>query len=141
MPSSNEIRGTAKVLVAIGGSASVGLGVWHFFVPSAWDWYSYMDPAATELVLSVRAINVLFSLSLILFGAVNVLLAWGKGNRYSVAVVLAANMALWITRTGLQLVWPQGSMNPILQYGMLATFGAVALCYGIALRIVLMPPE
>jgi hypothetical protein len=52
-----------KILVTLGSSASTGFGIWHFFVPKAWNWYSYIDIAATELILAVRAINVFFSLS------------------------------------------------------------------------------
>jgi hypothetical protein len=80
-----------KVLVTIGSSASIGFGIWHFFVPKAWKWYSYIDINATELVVAVRAINVFFSLSLILFGIINLLFIYGdKSNRYSLIVVLAA---------------------------------------------------
>jgi len=88
-----------KLLVMIGSSASIGFGIWHFFVPRAWNWYSYIDRNATELVAAVRAINVFFSLSLVLFGTVNILLIYGdKSNRYSIIVLLAATSILWLTR-------------------------------------------
>jgi len=126
-----------KVLVLIGGSVSIGFGVWHFFVPGWWDWYSYINRSATELVLAVRAINAFFSLSLVLFGVVNVLLVWGKrSNRYSIGVFLAATCVLWLTRVVFQLVYPQGSANPVLQYGMLAAFTVVFLCHAISLFVV-----
>ncbi|MDD5263431.1 MAG: hypothetical protein PHU43_01170 [Candidatus Bipolaricaulis sp.] len=126
-----------KVLVTVGSAASIGFGVWHFFVPTWWKWYSYIDPSATELVLAVRAINAFFSLSLVLFGVVNVLLVCGgRSNRYSIVVVLAATCVLWLTRVVFQLVYPQGSANPILQYGMLAAFIVVFLCYAASLAIV-----
>jgi hypothetical protein len=126
-----------KVLLMVGGSVSIGFGVWHFFVPTWWDWYSYIDRSATEVVLAVRAINAFFSLSLVLFGVVNVLLVHGgRSNRYSIVVTLAATCVLWMTRVVFQLVYPQGSANPVLQYGMLATFTVVFLCYAISLFIV-----
>jgi hypothetical protein len=53
----------ARILVILGSSASIGFGIWHFFVPEAWKWYSYIDANATELVTAVRAINAFFSLS------------------------------------------------------------------------------
>jgi hypothetical protein len=125
-----------KVLVMVGSTVSVGFGVWHFFVPTWWDWYSYIDRGATELVLAVRAINAFFSLSLVLFGVVNVLLVYGgKSNRYSIVVLLAATCVLWMTRVVFQLVYPQGSANPVLQYGMLAVFTVVLLCYVTSLFI------
>lgn len=126
-----------KILVMIGSSASIGFGVWHFFVPQAWKWYSYIDPKATELIVAVRAINVFFSLSLVLFGILNMLFIYGdRANRYSIIVMLAATCILWLTRLVFQLVYPQGSINPLLQYGMLSAFIVVTLCYTISLYFI-----
>jgi hypothetical protein len=126
-----------RILVTIGGGASMGLGIWHFFVPKAWKWDSYIDVNAAELLLAVRAINVFFSLSLVLFGAMNMLFIYGdRSNRYSKIVMLAATCILWMTRLVFQLVYPQGTMNPVLQYGMLSAFILVCLCYVISLFIV-----
>jgi hypothetical protein len=127
-----------KILVIFGSSASIGFGIWHFFVPTAWKWYSYMDSNATELVAAVRAINAFFSLSLVLFGIVNILLIYGdRSNRYSIIVMLAATCILWLTRVSFQVVYPQGSLFPGLQYGMLSAFVTVSLCYIISLMIIL----
>ncbi len=124
----------AKVLVLIGSCASVGFAIWHFFVPQMWQWYSYIDANATELVVAVQAINVFFSLTLVLFGAMNILFVFGgKSNRYSIIVMLAATSILWMTRVALQVIYPQGSINPFLQYGMLSAFLVVSLCYVISL--------
>jgi hypothetical protein len=125
-----------KILVTISSSASIGFGIWHFFVPRAWNWYSYIDARATELIVAVRAINVFFPLSLVLFGLMNILFIYGgKANRYSIIVMLTATCILWLTRLVLQLVYPQGSLNPILQYGMLSAFIIINLCYMISLYI------
>jgi len=119
-----------KLLVMVGSSASIGFGIWHFFVPKAWNWYSYMDANATELVAAVRAINAFFSLSLVLFGLVNILLIYGdRSNKYSIVVVLAATCVLWLTRVAFQVIYPQGSLIPSLQYGMLSAFVIITLCY------------
>ena len=125
-----------KIVVTIGSSASIGFGVWHFFVPKAWKWYSYIDSAATELIVAVRAINVFFSLSLVLFGLLNLLFVYGgKANRYSIIVMLAATCILWLTRLVFQIIYPQGSINPVLQYGMLSAFIVINLCYLISLYV------
>ena len=77
-----------------------------------------------------------FSLSLVLFGIINILFIYGdKSNRYSIIVMLAATCILWMTRLAFQLIYPQGSMNPVLQYGMLSAFIIVSLCYIISLYI------
>ena len=127
-----------KILIMIGSSTSIGFGIWHFFVPKAWNWYSYIDGNATELIAAIRAINAFFSLSLVLFGVVNILLVYGdKSNRYSITVVLAATCILWLTRVAFQVLYPQGSLYPGLQYGMLSAFVIVTLCYLISLLVIL----
>jgi len=126
-----------KILVIVGSISSIGFGIWHFFVPEMWNWYSYIDINATELVVAIRAINVFFSLSLVLFGVVNVLFIYGdQSNRYSIIVMLAATCILWLTRVALQVIYPQGSMIPLLQYGMLSAFIIVSLCYLVPLYII-----
>lgn len=126
-----------KILVTVGSSASIGFGIWHFFVPRAWNWYSYIDARATELIVAVRAINVFFSLSLVLFGMLNMLfIHGGRANRFAVLVMLAATCILWLTRLVFQVIYPQGSINPVLQYGMLSAFAIVTLCYLVSLFIV-----
>lgn len=123
-----------KILIMTGSSASILFGIWHFFVPKTWKWYSYIDGNATELVAAVRAINAFFSLSLVLFGIINILLIYGdRSNRYSIIVMLAATCILWLTRVICQVIYPQGSLYPGLQYGMLSAFVIVMLCYLIPL--------
>lgn len=129
---------SGRILVIIGSSLSIGFGIWHFFVPAAWKWYTYIDGAATELVAAIRAINAFFSLALVLFGLLNILLVHAsQPNRFSIIALLAATAFLWVTRVVFQLVFPQGSINAILQYGMLLVFLLVALCYLIPLWIML----
>ena len=126
-----------KILVIVGSVSSIGFGIWHFFVPAMWNWYSYIDINAAELVVAIRAINVFFSLSLVLFGIVNILFIYGdQSNRYSIIVMLAATCILWLTRVAFQVIYPQGSMSPLLQYGMLSAFIIVSLCYIVSLYIV-----
>ena len=129
----------AKTLVGIGSVASIGFGVWHFFVPSLWKWYSYIDPNATELIVAIRAINVFFSLSLVLFGVLNILFIFGgNSNRYSIIALLVATCILWLTRTVFQVIYPQGSLVSGLQYFMLAAFTIVSLSYLISLIIIVL---
>jgi uncharacterized membrane protein len=118
---------------------SIGFGVWHLFVPGLWNWYSYVDPSATELVVAIRAINILFSLSLVLFGLMNLLLAYGPGDiRYAALVVLGATCILWSARVVMQVAYPQGSTSAALQYGMLLAFALVLACYAIALLLLIL---
>ena len=98
---------SSKISVAVSGCVSIGFGVWHFFVPAIWNWYSYIDVQATELVIAVRAINVFFSLCLVLFGSMNILLIFdGKASRFSLMVVLGGS---GLTSSGGHIRSGQGS--------------------------------
>ena len=121
-----------RILTLVGSVCTAGFGVWHFFVPKAWNWYSYIAPEATELVTAVRAINVFFSLSLVLFAVVDVLIVFGAKSRCASVVLLTATAVLWAVRCALQVIYPQGSINPILQYGMLAAFMLIFACFACA---------
>jgi hypothetical protein len=129
----------ARIFMLVGSTASIGFGVWHFFVPNAWHWYAYIDAKATELVVAVRAINTLFSLSLVLFGLMNILSIYvANANRYSIIILLGANCILWLTRLVLQVINPQGAIQPLLQYGMLSAFIVINLCYLFSLGMVVV---
>ncbi len=121
-----------KILALAGSIPMIGFGIWHFFVPRIWSWYSYIKPEATELVASVRAVNFFFSFSLVLIGAANIIFAF-SGQRSALIVMLALSCLLWAARIVLQLVYPQGSMNPALQYGMLAAFIIIFACFAASL--------
>ncbi|HWQ06403.1 MAG TPA: hypothetical protein VN453_04230 [Feifaniaceae bacterium] len=121
-----------RVLTLIGSVCTACFGVWHFFVPKAWNWYAYIAPEATELVAAVRAINVFFSLSLVLFAAVDMLIVFGAKNRYASVVLLTATAVLWAVRCAMQVIYPQGSVNPALQYGMFAAFLLIFACFASA---------
>jgi hypothetical protein len=129
----------SRILVTLGSAASIGFGIWHFFVPGIWNWYSYIDASATELVVAIRAINVFFSLCLVLFGLMNLLIAYGHGSsRYAAGVVLGATCVLWSARVVMQVVYPQGSTSAILQFGMLLAFALVLVCYAVSLLLVIL---
>lgn len=129
-------RKAATGLTVLGSIISIGFGLWHFFVPAIWNWYAYMDRNATELVLAVRAINIFFSLLLVLLGFANILMITRESqDRFSVIVVLSISAILWVTRVILQLIYPQGSQSLIIQYGMLFVFILVSACYIISLLL------
>lgn len=126
-----------KILTTFGSIVTIGFGIWHFTVPSSFKWYSYIIPSATELVLAVRAVNLLFSLCLVLFGAANLIFLYALPNKQSLAVILALSCVLWAARLVTQLVEPQGSVNPLMQYGMLAAFILTFLCFAVSFALTL----
>ncbi len=134
-PSNHSVIMTYTIL---GSIISIAFGVWHFFVPAIWNWYSYIDNSAPELVIAVRAINIFFSLLLVLLGNANILLILRKPfDKFSTIVILSISSILWLTRVILQLVSPQGSQNHLIQYSMLGTFLLVFLFFSLSLCFVL----
>ena len=128
--------------ITIGSLISVGFGLWHFFIPSIWNWYSYIDPLATELIIAVRAINIFFSLLLVLLGIANIIVVFrATYDRFTYLVLISISVILWATRVILQIIYPQGSQNQILQYCMLSIFIFVLLCYLMGLFFIIKGSE
>ena len=120
----------AIVLLTIGSTITICFGGWHLFVPVIWNWYSYFPGDASELVVAVRAINIFFSISLIIFGAIMLVFIYRKPVVAFYARSISISLSLlWGIRVASQLIWPQGSMNPALQYGMLSVFVLVFMLF------------
>ena len=68
----------------------------------------------------------------------NLILAYGPGDsRYAALVVLGATCILWSARVAMQVAYPQGSMNVILQYSLLLSFALVLACHAIPLLLLI----
>jgi hypothetical protein len=120
----------AIVLLTIGSTITICFGGWHLFVPVIWDWYSYFPVDAPELVVAVRAINIFFSISLVMFGAIMLVFVYRKPVAAFYARSISISLSLlWGLRVAAQLIWPQGSMTPALQYGMLGVFILVFMLF------------
>lgn len=125
-----------KILTTFASISTAAFGTWHFFVPAAWNWYDYISPQAPELALAVRNINIFFSLCLVLFGGMNIIFIYFHPDRFTLLVILTVSSILWILRCALQIIEPQGSLNPWVQYGMLIAFVIILLCYLVSLCLV-----
>ena len=131
-----------KGFITIGSLISIVFGIWHYFIPSIWNWYSYIDPLATELIIAVRAINIFFSLLLVLLGIANIIIVFRVTiDRFTYLVLISISIILWTTRVMLQIIYPQGSQNLILQYWMLSIFIFVLLCYLMGLFFIIKGNE
>jgi hypothetical protein len=126
-----------KLLVSVGSISTAAFGIWHFFVPNLYNWYSWISPQATELVLAIRATNVFFSLCLVLIGTANMLFAFIPKNRFALTVMLSISVILWGVRCLMQIFYPQGSIKLILQVGMLSAFLLIFICFLAALMLVI----
>lgn len=120
----------AKVLLTIGSAITIGFGAWHLFVPVLWNWYSYFSREASELVVAVRAINTFFSTCLVIFGVVMLVFIYRRPVvAFYVRSISISLTLLWGIRVASQVIWPQGSMNPALQFGMLGIFVLVFMLF------------
>ncbi|MBN2005484.1 MAG: hypothetical protein JXA21_19150 [Anaerolineae bacterium] len=118
-----------KLTTVTGSLITLGFGVWHFFVPRVWHWYSSFDQNVPELVAAVRVINFFSSLYLVCFGVVSILFVYREPvDRFYLQVQLLLMALLWGLRVVMQLISPQGMRSPFLRYGMLAAF---ALAFGL----------
>jgi len=113
-----------------GGAAALGFGLWHFAVPSIYGWQSYVPDAPKSLVDAVAATNFFFSLSLSLVGAANVVSPFIPGSSTPARRSwLWTNVGLWTTRAVYQLIYPQGTHNAALQWGMTGAFVVTDLLF------------
>ena len=131
-----------KEFITIGSLISIGFGIWHFFIPGIWNWYSYIDSLATELIIAVRAINMLFSILLVLLGLANIIVVLRvRHDRFTYLVLISISAILWAVRVLLQIIYPQGSQNLLLQYFMLSIFIFVLSCYSIGIFFIIKRNE
>jgi hypothetical protein len=121
-PSGGEMS-LGDICQIVGGAAALGFGLWHFAVPDLYRWWSYAPDAPASLVSAVDATNFFFSFSLSLIGATSIAMPFMTAPTEPVSRYwLWANAGLWTTRVVYQLVKPQGSHSPALQWGMLSAF-------------------
>ena len=123
------------LIVAFSSIATAAFGIWHFFIPAQWDWYSFISPEAPELVVAVGAVNAIFSLCLVLIGIADLLIVLVGTDRFARIVMLSLSSIMFSTRVLLPFVAPQGSAMPALQVGMLAGFLLIWGCFAVALWI------
>lgn len=109
----------SKVLYYIGVIMSMLMGLWHFFVPWMFQWYSYIPNEYEVLVVSINWVNLCFSL--FLFGISLILLLWGKKifeyNKEAITIY-GFLVVVWIFRVVIAIVNPcPPEANVWLSYG------------------------
>lgn len=121
------------VCQVVGGAVALGFGVWHFAVPGLYSWQSYVPDAPQTLVDAVAATNFFMSFSLSMVGATSIAMPFLADTTTPVGRCwLWANVGLWTTRAVYQLVKPQGTHNPALQWGMFGAFMVTDLLFIVA---------
>ena len=115
--------GISRTTEAVGGLITLGFGVWHFFIPSMFGWYDYLQDDPAELSRGIGASNFFLSFSLCLIGATSIAFpSLFPDTRSANTVWLWANVGLWTARSIYQVVAPQGTQVDGLSQSMLAGF-------------------
>lgn len=118
---------TYKALYYTGMVLSLLVGLWHFFVPWMFAWYSYIPASYKNLIVGIDWTNLCFSL--FLFGASLLMLLWGRKvfamNREAVTVYSGLTF-VWVFRVALAIIepWP---LEPVAFPAYLQFAGAVLI--------------
>ncbi|MDH5680809.1 MAG: hypothetical protein OEZ36_04420 [Spirochaetota bacterium] len=133
----------AKVLMRAGSVMMLGFGLWHFFVPSIHNWFSYIPEAPSELLKAIRAANFFLSLELCVFGVMGITLSLMiTTNRKAVLLYLLLMSGLWIIRAFYQLVEPQGGALALwIQVLLNGSFLLTALLFIVPLLLLIRTPD
>ncbi len=101
------MKRTAKLIYNVVCMVGCLVGVWHFFAPYSFQWFSYIPDAPIEIYQSVNYINFCFSfllagLSFLLLLVQNQVFGDSSGTR----VFYLFFVLVWLSRLTIQLVWP-----------------------------------
>lgn len=123
-----------KILLVVGGSITLCFGVWHFFVPVKYNWFSYFPSLPSELKRAIEASNFFLSTMLVLFGILTIYFTISEASEVKIMMIMMS--VLWLTRTIYQIVEPQGSLIPCLSVLLTVVFFATSLCFIIPLILI-----
>ena len=98
-----------RILYCVGMALSLLVGLWHFFVPWMFQWYSYIPCQYENLIVGIDWTNLCFSL--FLTGISLLLLIWNKkvfAGCKEVLILYGFMALVWIFRVALAIVepWP-----------------------------------
>jgi hypothetical protein len=71
----------------------------------------------------------------VLIGIANMLFVFFSPTRFALIVMLTLSCILWAVRCLFQIAYPQGTINPLMQYGMILAFIAIFLCFSASLLL------
>lgn len=120
-----------KILLFVGGSITLCFGVWHFFVPTTYKWFSYLPSIPDELKKAIEASNFFLSTVLVILGIETIYFVIKGANEIRMLMVFMS--VLWFVRTIYQIIKPQGSLVPGLSVILIAVFILTASCFIIPL--------
>lgn len=120
-----------KILLVVGGIITLCFGVWHFFVPTKYNWFSYTPSLPSELKRAIEASNFFLSTMLVILGIETIYFV--ISDAYEIKIMMILMSLLWIARTVYQIIKPQGSLVSGLSVILTVIFFLTALCFIIPL--------
>jgi len=119
-----------KFLYYTGTTLSMLVGIWHFFVPYMFQWYSYIPQEYEALIVGIDYTN--FCFSLLLSGLSLILILFGKkffNENKEVFVFYGFLVFVWFSRIILSFVepWPFDSSNPLAWTAYAQQIGAILI--------------
>jgi len=114
-----------KILYLIGLILSALVGIWHFFVPYLYQWYSYIPNEYRSLIVGIDWINFFFSLFLTGYSILLIIMKEKIFNKNKEMFIMYGFMVfVWFCRVAITFInpWP---LEPIawVAYGQqIATF-------------------
>ena len=109
----------SKVCYYVGVVMSILIGLWHFFVPWMFQWYSYIPGEYEVLIVLINWVNLCFSL--FLFGISFILLMWGKkvfACNQEAITIYGFFVIVWIFRVIIAIINPcPPEANVWMSYG------------------------
>lgn len=101
------MRKIARVLYNISCIFGGLVGIWHFFVPYSFNWFSYIPHAPIEIYQSINYINFCFSF---LLSGMSLLLMLVQKKLFEGLKELQAFylffVLVWLSRVIVQIIWP-----------------------------------
>ncbi|HHX54490.1 MAG TPA: hypothetical protein GX704_06230 [Clostridiales bacterium] len=117
-----------KVLYYFTLSVSMLVGLWHFFVPDMFDWYSYLPMQYESLIVGIDYTNYCFSA--LLFGSSLVLILLGKSAlslNFETVVFYTFLTAVWVFRACLSTFIEPWPLEPVPAAAIGQLVGALVL--------------
>lgn len=116
-----------KILYYTSTIFSMLVGLWHFFVPTMFQWYDYLPMQYENLIVGIDYTNYCFSA--LLCGGSLLLVLWGKRaftNNKEAKELYFFYTAVWLLRAALTFIepWP---LEPVAWAAILQLFMSVLL--------------
>lgn len=123
-------RGKAsRVAVFIAGTATAGMGAYHFFLPHLFGWERFTHPLPVEIQWALSAINAFLSFFLLAGGLSSAAAACYA--RHGAAGLIWTMLSFWAFNAVYQLAWP--FPTPGVRWLLLAFALLVTLLYAAGL--------